>query len=48
MLAAMWLALTLNALSSFRALPAGIDPSGIGYTLAALLLAVAVFEGEFK
>lgn len=47
-LAAVVLALTLNALYSFRILPPGIDPSGIGYTLAALLLAVAVFERELE
>ncbi|WP_436901828.1 histidine kinase N-terminal 7TM domain-containing protein [Halovenus halobia] len=47
-LAAVVLPLTLNALYSFGTLPPGIDPSGIGYMLAALLLAVAVFEAELE
>ncbi|MXR51969.1 PAS domain S-box protein [Halovenus sp. WSH3] len=40
--------LTLNALYSFGLVPPGIDPSGVGYVLAALVLAVAVFEAELE
>lgn len=48
LLIAITLPLTLNALYSFEFLPSGIDPSGVGYVLAALLLAVAVFEAELE
>lgn len=48
MLAAVVLPLTLNALYSFGTLPPGIDPSWIGYMIAALLLAVAVFNAELE
>ncbi|WP_336328178.1 histidine kinase N-terminal 7TM domain-containing protein [Halovenus sp. HT40] len=48
LLLAITLPLTLNALYSFELAAAGIDPSGIGYVLAALVLAVTVFEAELE
>lgn len=48
LLVAITLPLALNALYSFGLVPAGIDPSGIGYILTALVLAVTVFEAELE
>lgn len=48
LMVAITLPLTLNALYSFELAAAGIDPSGVGYVLAALILAITVFEAELE
>jgi PAS domain S-box-containing protein len=40
--------ITGNALYIFRQLPAGLDPTGVSYVLAGLLLALALFESQLR